>query len=68
MPRRPIRPRSRKLYRVVVAIAAISVAFGAWSVAVGRNPWRGLFWELIFPLLVLALALTLYRRSQRTRG
>ena len=57
-----LRP-SRTLSRVAVVAAALSVALGAWNVFVLQRPRPGIFWQLVFPLLMLRLSLTLYRRS-----
>ena len=54
----------RSIYRVAVIVAAMSFALGVWRVFVENDRRPGLFWQLLFPLLVLRLALTLYRRSR----
>ena len=56
--------RSRMLYRVAASVAVISLGFGIWRLFVGRGYARGSLWELIVPLLVLRLALTLYHRHK----
>jgi hypothetical protein len=53
----------RSLYRVAVLLAALSFLLGVWRVLVEHDRRPGPFWQLLFPLLVLRLALTLYRRS-----
>ena len=55
---------SPTLCRVLVAVAAMSVATGAWNVFVLHRQRPGIFWQLVFPLLVLRLAVSLYRRSR----
>ena len=57
---------SRTLARIAVIVAAFSVALGAWNVFVLHQRRPGIFWQLVFPLLMLRLTLTLYRRSRRT--
>jgi hypothetical protein len=54
---------SRALYRVAIMVAAGSFLLGVWRVFVEHDRRPGPFWQLLFPLLVLRLALTLYRRS-----
>ena len=56
---------SPTLCRVLIAVAALSVATGAWDVFVLRRQRPGVFWQIVFPLLVLCLAVVLYRRSRR---
>lgn len=57
-------PRSAALYRIAAIASAIAFVLGCWRVFV-HHGWRpGLFWQLVFPLLVLRLSLTLYRRSR----
>ena len=56
---------SPTLCRVLITIAAISVAMGAWNVFVLHRQRPGIFWQLVFPLLVLRLTISLYRRSRR---
>ena len=58
------RPRSRRLYRVATVIAALSSLIGFWRVFIEGARRPGLFWQLLFPLLILWLALTLHRRSR----
>ena len=53
----------RSLYRVAIVLAGLTFLLGLWRVFVERDRWPGPFWQLLFPLLVLRLALTLYRRS-----
>ena len=57
---------SRTLGRIAVVVAAFSVAVGAWNVFVLHQRRPGIFWQLFFPLLMLRLTLTLYRRSRRS--
>ena len=61
-----LRP-SRTVGRLAVVIAALSVALGAWNVFVLDRHRPGIFWQLVFPLLMLRLSLTLYRRSRQAR-
>ena len=44
-------------------LAALTFLLGAWRVFVEHDRRPGPFWQLLFPLLILRLALTLYRRS-----
>ena len=60
---RPLRP-SPTLCRIAIAVAAFSVALGAWNVFVLHRQRPGIFWQLVFPLLMLRLTVTLYRRSR----
>lgn len=57
-------PIRRSLYRVAVLVAAMSFLLGVWRVFVEHDRRPGPFWQLLFPLLVMRLALTLYRRSR----
>jgi hypothetical protein len=56
-------PRSRFLYRTAMVAAGLSFLAGCWRVFVAPGWTPGLFWQLVFPLLVLRVALVLYRRS-----
>lgn len=60
-PRRAL--RSRRLYRFGAAVALVSFGFGSWRFFVERDVIGGVFWQLIFPLLMFRVCLTLYRRS-----
>ena len=60
---RPSARFRRSLYRVAIIVAALSFLLGAWRVFVEHDRRPGPFWQLLFPLLVLRLALLLYRRS-----
>ena len=64
MRRIPAFTPSRTLCRIAILIAALSVALGAWNVFVLNRHRPGIFWQLVFPLLMLRLTLTLYRRSR----
>jgi hypothetical protein len=55
----------RSLYRVAIILAGLTFVLGVWRVFVRHDRQPGPFWQLLFPLLVLRLALTLYRRTGR---
>ncbi|MBW3628037.1 MAG: hypothetical protein KY464_01955 [Gemmatimonadetes bacterium] len=62
MHRRSLR---RSLYRIAIILAAFSFARAVWRVFFEHDRRPGPLWQLLFPLLILRLALTLYRRSGR---
>lgn len=55
---------SRTVARIAVGVAVLSVAVGLWNVLVLHRRHPGLFWQVVFPLLVLRLSIALYRRSR----
>jgi hypothetical protein len=55
---------SRALCRLAILMAAASVLLGAWNVFVLDRQRPGMFWQLVFPLIMLRLSVTLYRRSR----
>jgi hypothetical protein len=62
---RPTRRRSSlALYRVAAVSALLSLGAGLWQIVVQHDRTPGMFWQLLFPLVVLRIALTLYRRSR----
>lgn len=59
-----VRPRSRRLYRLAIAMSLLSLALGTGRLLAERDPRPSVFWQIVFPLLVLGLALAMYRRSR----
>jgi hypothetical protein len=53
----------RSLYRLTIMVAGVSFLIGVWRVFVEHDRRPGPFWQLLFPLLVMRLALALYRRT-----
>ena len=57
--------RSRTLYRVAASLAIVCLLLGIGRMVREERISRIVLWQLIVSLLVLRIALTMYRRNRR---
>jgi len=57
-------PRGGKVWLVVAVLAILTLALGVWDLAIERDGGENWLLQVLFPLLLLVFAVTMYGRRK----